>query len=242
MLRATGHDRGELAAPVLEELDAEMARFRRPLRLFVDATAVRAVSLRTQLLWTRWLDSRRSFLSSLEVATQDGALELGLEIAAHRAHMTDRLVIHRTVAGLLASLGGTSARCPAASGDRVVVSRRRSGSELALSDGRCTYRIEEERQAVRVTIDGLDRGALGGDAFAALGGLLDDGHKHLAFDLRRADPPAAVVTDLWTGWLSSRRTSIASMNVLCASPRVGLTVSIAAFRAGLGPRSVVAGP
>lgn len=228
--------------PVLDELDVEVRRFRLPLRLFVDATEARSVSLRSQLLWTRWLESRRSSVASLHVATADRALALGVEIATHRARMTDRFVIHESAAELWAALSQSALRRPVSSGDRVVVSTHRRGLGLALSDGECNYRIEDEPDAVRVTIDGFDRGALGGDAFAALGGLLDDGRKHLAFDLRRADPPAAIVAEHWTGWLSAHRPSIASMKVVCASPRVDLTVSIAALRAGLGPRLHVVGP
>lgn len=110
MLRATGHDRGDHAAPVLDELGAEIERFRLPLRLFVDATEVRAVSLRTQLLWTRWLESRRRSVAGLHVATEDAALQLGLEIAMHRARMNDKLVIHGSTVELLAALDGAAER------------------------------------------------------------------------------------------------------------------------------------
>jgi hypothetical protein len=240
LLRATGHDRGELAGAVLAELDAECERFRLPLRLLVDASEVRAVSLRTQLSWTRWLDLRRSWIARVEVATADVALALGIEIAAHRARIADRLVMYTSPATLrAASQRHRAGRRPGAP-DSILVSRRQSARELALSDGRCTYRIEDEPGAVRVAIDGFDRGVLGGEAFAALGGLLDGGRKHLAFDLRDALPPATGVADLWSEWLRARRRSITTMNVVCASPRVGLTVSIAAFRAGLGPRLHVA--
>jgi hypothetical protein len=240
MLRAVGHDRGELADSVLAELDAAVDRFRLPLRLLVDASEVRAVSLRTQLSWTRWLQARRSCMARLEVATPDAALELGIEIAAHRARINDRLVIHHSRASLLASAGAHAARWPGEARDGVVISRTRTAGEVELFDGLCEYRIEDQRGGVRVTIGGFDRGALGAEAFATLGGLLDGGRRELAFDLRRAHPPAPGIADLWSEWLRARRRSIASMNVVCASPRIGLTVSIAAFRAGLGPRLHVA--
>jgi hypothetical protein len=240
MLRIAGCDRGQLADAVLAELDAEIDCFCLPLRLVVDASEVRGVSLRTQLRWTRWLELRRSWIARLEVATRDATLALGIEIAAHRARIDDKIVICSSPPALPAAAEAAAAGERAQRRGSIVVSRSRSASRLALSDGLCHYRIEQDRDAVRVAIEGFDRGALGSDAFAELSGLLSPGSRRLAFDLRRALPPAPGVADLWSEWLRARRRSIASMNVVCASPRIGLTVSIAGFRAGLGARLHVA--
>lgn len=237
VLRAKGHDRGELGAGVLAELDAEIARFGMPLSLFVDATEARSVAFETQLAWTCWLEARRSSLAALHASVIDPNLALVLEIAAHRARLEGRLVLHRGSSSFSAALERAApGGCRTVGEEVALVTRRSTAGLLDVTDGACSYRVAADRDRIAVTIDGFDRGALGSRAFDAIGAHLSRGSRHLSFDLRAATPPAAGVADLWSGWLGAHRRRIASMHVVSASRRVGLTVSIAAHRAGLGSR------
>lgn len=83
LVTIAGDDRGQFGTAVLDELDAEMARFGKPLLLFFDMRKAMGPSTPVMEMWTAWIANHRQKLRRivLLVLPESKVLHLTLSIA-----------------------------------------------------------------------------------------------------------------------------------------------------------------
>lgn len=237
---ATGWDSGEFGEATVAELSAELTRFPPDLELFVDATRVVHVSNTARAAWTQWFEDQRDRLRRVHVLTASKYMHLAVSMSRHESRTS--IEIHADAAAFAAAMRSAA---PASQADldqalaaaAVPVTRREDEpGVLVLDDGACSFTFRRAaRDVLLLELGGIDRGILISEVFNELARVLAEaGRLHLFFDLRAAQLPATVVSDLWTQWLSANRASLASIVLLAPTLPIYVTASIAHLRSQTG--------
>jgi hypothetical protein len=234
-----GADDGAFDAAALAELDAEIARFGRPLELFLDLSRAVWAASEAAEAWTRWFEARRPQLARVHVLTGSRLIGLTVSVARHFSGAGDLIVLHEDPAPFLAAVAPpTGMRAP---GDRfdepaVPVTRRVAGDAIRVECGGCAFAFASPRAGVlRVRVTGQDAGQFGTAA-------LDEVHAWLAAQDRPAElffdatdgGATPDVSELWTAWLRAHARRLGHVHLLAPSKVFGLTVAIARALSGTG--------
>lgn len=236
---ATGRDSGEFGGATVAEMSAELARFPPDLELFIDATRVVLVSNTARAVWTQWFEDQRDRLRRVHVLTASRYMHLAVSMSRHESRTS--IEVHADAAAFAAAMR-TAAPAWKADVDQVLAARAvplervdRPGL-VTLGDGACTFTFRRPaRDVLLIQIIGTDRGALASEVLNELARVrAEAGRLHLFVDLRAAQMPGALVSDLWTQWFSANRASLASVVLLAPSAPVFVTASIAHVRSQTG--------
>lgn len=230
-ISATGCDGGELEQLPVRELSRELERFPLATDVFLDASAVRGVSVSAREHWERWLAKRDPRLCSLHLLVNNRSVKWTAEVAAYRAR-SRVLVVHDRESSFAAALQRLA---PAAALPRLLedcplhVERLQTPTTLRLSDGRCQILgdvLNEQTRIVRI---------IGSDCGLLMSEVLDwfatppnpRAGSRLFFDLTHAALPRQEVAEVWTQWLAANRHRLESVVLFSQLQSMRIVLNIA---------------
>lgn len=236
---ATGWDSGEFGEATVAELSAELTRFPPDLELFVDATRVVHVSNTARAAWTQWFEDQRDKLRRVHVLTASKYMHLAVSMSRHESRTS--IEVHADAAAFAAAMR-SAAPAWTAGADQVLaagavpIERVDEPGLVILDDGACSFTFRRAaRDVLLLQLGGTDRGILASEVFDQLARVrAEAGRLHLFMDLRAAQMPAIVVSDLWTRWFSANRAGLASVVLLAPTLPIYVTASIAHVRSQTG--------
>jgi hypothetical protein len=236
---ATGRDTGAFGDATVAELSAELARFPPDLELFIDATRVQYVSNTARAAWTQWFEARRDELRRVHVLTASRYMHLAVSMSRHESRTS--IEVHADAAAFAAAMRSaapswTTSPEQVLAARAVPIERVDEPGLVILGDGACSFTFRRAaRDALLVQIAGTDRGILTSEVLNELARVrAEAGRLHLFVDLRAAQMPGVVVSDLWTHWFSANRASLASVVLLAPTSPLYVTASIAHVRSQIG--------
>jgi dihydroxyacetone kinase DhaKLM complex PTS-EIIA-like component DhaM len=197
------------------------------------------VSNTARAVWTQWFEDQRDRLRRVHVLTASRYMHLAVSMSRHESRTS--IEVHADAAAFAAAMRSAApawkADADQALAARAVPIRRVDGPGLViLDDGACSYTFRRPaRDVLLLALAGVDRGVLASEAFDETARARDEaGRLHVFVDLRAAQMPALLVSDLWSQWFAASRAALASVVVLAPASPVYVTASIAHLRSQTG--------
>jgi hypothetical protein len=235
LLTVLGEDDGEFGAMVLDELEAEITRFGRPLVLFVDALGTVRVSNVVANRWTEWFEDRRDRLARVSVLVRSKTISLTMSIARHLSGTaglfevtSDRAAFERELVRV-APGGGVHLEAERFSRDALTIDRIEHGAGcVELRSPRCSFRLEPlAAGALLLTVRGLDTGEFGIAVVDEIRRYAREQRMPLElFVDADVDFVDAGVRDLWTQWIKADGRHVRHVTMLVGSKSTRLSIAV----------------
>lgn len=240
-----GFDSGKLGTAPLEEVSAEVGRFKRPLTWFIDArNSPNAVSTVFER-WIEWLYQRRDLLDKVFVLTGSKPLSLTVNIARHLSQ-SERLmkVINDLDSFEFLVTQGQSANAPSplrsdrgwTDADANNITRQLlTDGTIEIADAHCRFTFKRiDVSTTLTTICGVDNGSLGNAAFDYMGSELDSCVTPVSWFVNCTEVTSigTRTAEDWTQWISARQKLLKSVVMLAPAGALPLLIDIAKYQSG----------
>jgi hypothetical protein len=235
LLTVLGEDDGEFGGMVLDELEAEIARFGRPLVLFVDALGTVRVSKAVADRWTEWFEDRRDRLARVSVLVRSKTMSLTMSIARHLSGTAGLFEVTSNSAAFERELArvapGIGPRLEAErfSRDALTIDRIEHGAGcIELRSPRCMFRLEPlSPGSLLLTVRGFDSGEFGTAVVDEIRRCAREQRMPLELfvdaDVEFVD---AGVRDLWTQWIKADGRHVRHVTMLVGSKPTRLSIAV----------------
>lgn len=241
-----GFDSGQLGMAPLDEVSAEFARFKKPIKWFIDARhAPNAVSTVFER-WIEWLYQRRDLLEKVYVLTGSKPLSLTVNIARHLSkseHLMKVVDEPQAFEDLLDVEGVRTAYSPSLLVESMWLSARPNpiarallpDGTICIADPHCQFTFKRlDVMTTLSTINGADNGSLGNAPFDHMGCELDSCVETMSWfvNCMNVASISTRTTEDWTEWIAARQKLLKSVVMLVPAGALPLLIDIAKYQSG----------
>lgn len=238
LTRVRGRDEGELGTAPLAMVEREHARFRLPVRWFIDAREVQGASAAVLDTWTRWLSGRPACLAGLHVLPREPMLAVNMGIVRYLSRSDEQMQLHDNApafdAALRAEATGVSWAVPSEDPAAVRITHQPlAGGGFEVRGPQLAYRFERlDACTILTRARGCESGELGDEVWDAFDALLERSSRPVRWRLdlsgiTHVQPDRAAA---WSAWLTVREPCFRDIVVLAPAAGVALFLLDAQYR------------